>query len=143
MVFTGFKKCLVTLQKFDSDAKRRFALACEDDPAVLTWVRPARDDNDIKLADGSLYHVDFVVEASDAKYMIEAKRADRLEQEAVVAKAQAAKHWCRVASHHARNTGDKEWCYLLLPDTSIKANSTLAGLVQTPRSRPTSPGTAP
>lgn len=129
MVFNGFsKKCLQTIQKFDSDAERRFALVCEDDATVLKWVKPAREDNDIKLTNGSLYHVDFVVETKDMKYMIEVKRGDQLEQEDVKEKAKAGRYWCQEASHYARKNGDKEWLYLLIPDHSIKANSTFAGL---------------
>lgn len=129
MIFTGFKKCLVTLQKFDSDAERKFALVCEDDPVVQKWVKPSRDDRDILLADGSPYHVDFVVEAETMKYMVEVKRGDQLEQKGVLEKANAARKWCAVASHHASQVGDKQWKYLLISDTSIKLNMTLDGLV--------------
>ena len=128
MIFTGFKKCLVALQKFDSDAERRLALVCEDDGKVLKWVKPARDDHDIRLPNGSAYHVDFIVETDDAKYMVEVKRSDQVNQDEVVAKATAARAWCAYANAELKKTGDKEWAYLLIPDNDILANSTIAGL---------------
>jgi type III restriction enzyme len=49
MLFSGFQKCLYPLQKFDSDAERRFAIPLEHDEEVLKWFKPAKGDFQISV----------------------------------------------------------------------------------------------
>ena len=39
-LFGGVRKSIMNRTGFDSDAEREFAIALEDDPGVLKWVRP-------------------------------------------------------------------------------------------------------
>jgi hypothetical protein len=38
-VFGGFKNCCYSLQKFDSDPERRFAVLIDADPSVEMWLK--------------------------------------------------------------------------------------------------------
>ena len=44
MLFSGFKKCLYRVQKFDSDSERRFAVVLDNNSVVLKWFKPAMGD---------------------------------------------------------------------------------------------------
>lgn len=124
MVFGGFSKCRFHVQKFHSDAERRFAVLLERDSDALRWVKPARKNFQIQLKGGSLYEPDFVVEGASVRYLCEVKRSDEVSKPEVIAKAEAAATWCK----HATNCGghdDKPWKYLLIPANMIQANSTL------------------
>lgn len=128
MLFDSFTKCLFTVQKFDSDPERRFAVVLENDPDVLKWCRPGKDDLRIYHSHEAQYEPDFVVEAAHCNYLCEPKRADLAGTEDVQAKAKAATAWCRHATDHAETYGGKPWRYLLIPHDKIQESMTLQGL---------------
>lgn len=128
MLFEGFKKCLYSIQKFDSDTERRFSVILENDDNVLKWVKPGREDFQIYCRGDEVYEPDFVVETKTDKYLCEIKRADQMQQDDVLAKAKAAVVWCQHAAAHEKAYGGKPWFYLLIPDDAIAENKTLQGL---------------
>ncbi len=130
MVFEGFGKCLYQLQKFDSDPERRFAVVLESDPTVQKWVKPAKGNFQITFRGGEQYEPDFVVETTDARYLVEVKAKSELNDETVQDKAQAAAVWCSHATAHAKDTDGKPWWYLLVPDVAVRDNMSLAGLAR-------------
>ena len=131
MLFEGFKKCLYSIQKFDSDTERRFSVILENDDDVLKWVKPGREDFQIYYRSDEVYEPDFVVETKTNKYLCEIKRADQMKQEDVLAKAQAATVWCQHATAHEKAHEGKSWSYLLIPDDAIAENKTLQALAAT------------
>ena len=131
MSFTGFERCLYPIQKFDSDAERRFSVVLEDDKSVEKWFKPAVGQFRIHLQDGD-YEPDFVIETATAKYLAETKRSGELTDSDVLAKAEAAVTWCKNATGHEMKEGSgKPWHYLLIPDNGINSTMTLAGLTAT------------
>lgn len=128
MLFEGFKKCLYSIQKFDSDTERRFSVILENDDNVLKWIKLGREDFRIYYRSDEAYEPDFVVETKTDKYLCEPKRADQMKQEDVLAKAKAAVVWCQHATAHEKTYGGKSWSYLLIPDDAIAENKTLQGL---------------
>ena len=126
LVFTGFKRCLYTKQKFGSDTERRFAVLLERD--ALRWFKPGSDQFQIFYRWGSgqpRYVPDFVAETRDELLMIETKSRRELESAEVAAKKIAAEQWCRLASDHARTYGGKRWRYVLVPHDVVTENMTL------------------
>ncbi len=128
LLFDTFTKCLFTVQKFDSDPERRFAVILENDPDVQKWCRPNKSDLHIYHTPNEQYEPDFVVEATHCKYLCEPKRADQINSEEVQAKAKAAATWCAHATEHAAASGGKPWKYLLIPHDAIAEQMTLKGL---------------
>jgi type III restriction enzyme len=129
MLFGGFKKCLYSAQKFDSDSERRFAVILEQpDNDVLKWFKPAKGVFQIHYGRNDTYEPDFVVETTAIKYLCEPKRASEMTDETVLAKADAAIVWCQHASEHAKQHGTKPWAYLLIPHDVISDNKTFKGL---------------
>ena len=131
MLFDTFTKCLFTVQKFDSDPERRFAVILENDPDVLKWCRPNKSDLRIYYSHEEQYEPDFVVETTDCKYLCEPKRADQIGTDEVQAKARAATTWCQYATEHAQKYGGKPWRYMLVAHDRIQENMTLKGLETT------------
>ena len=131
MLFSGFKKCLYPVQKFDSDSERRFAVVLDNDSEVLKWSKPAKGDFQIHYASDASYEPDFVVETKREKFLCEPKSVAEMEGREVLAKAQAAAEWCRHATEHERRNGGKPWTYLLIPHDVITDNKTLQGLAAT------------
>lgn len=128
MLFGGFRKCLYSTQKFDSDTERRFAVILEDELSVLKWFKPAPNQVRIEYRSDTSYDPDFVVETGTAKYLCEPKRASEMTDPDVLAKASAAATWCHHATDHELKHGGKPWHYLLIPHDAIDASKTLAGL---------------
>lgn len=128
MLFGGFAKCLYPEQKFDSDSERRFAVIIEDDKSVLKWFKPAKNDFQIHYKATDSYEPDFVVETENGKVLCEPKRRSEMEDEVVLAKADAAAVWCEHASKHAEEVDGKKWRYLLIPHDVISGQMTLEGL---------------
>ena len=126
-VFGGFSKCLLDMQKFDSDTERRFAIALEDDTEVQKWIKPARDQFQIFYSKDRKYEPDFVVETRTGLFLCEPKRANEIASAEVLAKKEAAQEWCRHAGQHSVEHGGKPWEYLLIPHDAITANMTVAG----------------
>lgn len=142
MIFGGFGKCLYPVQKFESDPERRLAVVLENDKAVTKWVKPAKGNFQIGLKGGAMYEPDFVVEATDAKYLVEVKRRDQVGSAEVLEKADAASVWCKHATRHASPDG-RPWRYALLPDDVVLEHRTLAVLAQEHEYRTTVPAAAP
>ncbi|WP_019536579.1 DEAD/DEAH box helicase family protein [Paenibacillus ginsengihumi] len=130
MAFTGFRRCLYPLQKFDSDSERRFAVLCEDDADVLRWFKPASGQFAIRYGRDASYHPDFIVETRTGKLICEIKRSDQVDDGNVRAKARAVAEWCRHASLYERSVGGKEWRYALIPHDEVKDNATLEALAR-------------
>jgi type III restriction enzyme len=130
-LFGGFKRCLYTIQKFDSDAERKLSVILERD--AIKWFRPAKGQFQIYYrqgADHPEYQPDFVAEGEDTIYMLEPKMSNQLDDPVVVAKKESAIKWCRYASEHAASYGGKLWRYVLIPHDAIAENMTLSALAQ-------------
>ena len=128
-VFGGFKKCSYSLQKFDSDPERRFAVLIESEPSVQKWIKPGKGQFRIEYRSGEIYEPDFVVEATDGMFICEVKAQNEANDPVVLAKAQAAVNWCKTASERVRSGTGKQWRYLLITDDRLIGSSTFAGLV--------------
>lgn len=127
MLFDGFSKCLMSIQKFDSDTERRFAVLIENDTSVQKWVKPNKGTFQIHYSGEANYEPDFVIEADDGYYLCEPKAEPEMTDEIVLAKAKAATEWCK----HATTRSRKPWHYLLIPHNAIDETKTLAGLAAT------------
>ncbi|MFC5428751.1 DEAD/DEAH box helicase family protein [Paraburkholderia denitrificans] len=128
-VFGGFKRCCYSLQKFDSDPERRFAVLIDADPIVEKWLKPGRAQFQIEYRAGDNYEPDFVIETRDAVTICEVKSKTELADPIVQAKAKAATKWCRAATQHAAESGGKPWSYALIGDDQIIGSATLTGLM--------------
>ncbi|CAN5903421.1 DEAD/DEAH box helicase family protein [soil metagenome] len=131
LVYGYFEHCLYPVTKFESDPERRLAGILERE--AEKWFRPARGQFHIHYRfknDPKEYQPDFVAELKDSVVMIEVRDADELDDAEVLEKARAARHWCEHASHHAKAHGGKLWAYFVVPDSSIKANMSLAVLLR-------------
>jgi type III restriction enzyme len=128
-VFGGFKKCCYSLQKFDSDPERRFAVLVDADSSVEKWLKPGRAQFQIEYRSGDSYEPDFVVETGKDVLICEVKARNEMDDLIVQAKAQAATKWCKAASQHAAESGGKPWSYALIADDRIIGSATLAGLM--------------
>ncbi|MFH1964083.1 MAG: DEAD/DEAH box helicase family protein [Acidobacteriota bacterium] len=128
MLFEGFQKCLYSVQKFDSDSERRFAVILENDGDVLKWFKPAKGDFQIHYSQDQSYEPDFVVETATGKFLCEPKRASEISDVIVQAKADAAALWCEHATVHANTYCGKPWTYLLIPHDRISDQMNLAGM---------------
>jgi type III restriction enzyme len=129
MVFGGFQRCLYARQKFQSDSEWKLAIIL--DREALKWFRPARGQLQVyyKLgADHLEYQPNFVAEAADRIYMLEAKARNDMQDAEVQAKRDSAVEWCRHATSHTVSNGGKSWTFLLIPHDAISENMTLAGL---------------
>lgn len=128
-VFGGFKRCLYTVQKFDSDAERKLAIILDRD--ALKWFKPAKGQFQIFYKNGAdhlEYQPDFAAETEDTIYMLEPKARNELTSEEVLAKKEAALRWCQLATTHSKENGGKPWEYLLIPHDVIAENMSLQGL---------------
>jgi len=120
MLFTGFKRCLYPMQKFDSDAERRFALVLDRD--CQRWFKPAKGQFNIFYhlkSERHEYVPDFVADAGSLKLIVETKARNSLSNSDVVSKSQTAAAWCKFASEYAMSLGEPVWKYLLVPDDEI------------------------
>jgi type III restriction enzyme len=127
-VFNGVKKSPYPFQKFDSDAERRLADALERMPAVIRWLRPASGQFDIEYEGGRRYEPDFVVEAADAKLIVEVKAERDLNDPVVLEKARAARAWVEHANGFAAEADGKTWGYAIIADRAITQALTFEGL---------------
>ncbi len=128
-LFSGFKRCLYTVQKFQSDSERKLAVIL--DRESQKWFKPARGQFQIYYrcsGDHQEYQPDFVAEADGAVYMLEPKARNEMSTPEVLAKKEVAALWCNRASEYARTHGGKPWKYLLNPHDAIAENMTLEGL---------------
>ena len=128
-LFGGFKKCLYTVQKFQSDSERKLSVILEREASK--WFKPAKGQFQIYYKSGPdhlEYQPDFVAETKDTVYMLEPKARNEMTDSEVLAKRDAAVKWCKQASDHAATCGGKPWQYLLIPHDAIADNMTVAGL---------------
>lgn len=128
-LFGGFKRCLYSIQKFDSDADRKLVTSLERD--ATKWFKPAKGQFQIfyrQGADHPEYQPDFVAETDDAIYMLEPKMKSEMTDAIVLAKRDVAVAWCQRASEYAATHRGKPWRYVLIPHDAIAENMTLVGL---------------
>ena len=131
-VFKGFKKACHTLYKFDSNTERIFAIVLENDNAVLKWLRPSPKQFNIYYGPGgaSKYEPDFIVETSDAIYMVETKASTEINSDNVKEKAIAAQEYCRAVSEWNADNGGKPWEYSLLSHDEVRLQSSFMYLMK-------------
>lgn len=130
-IFTGFgPRACYAQAKFDSDTERKMAVLLERDLAVELWMKPGPKQFKIFDRDGNSYQPDFVAETTDEMLIIETKRRSDMNDYDVRRKADAASLWCLIATeHHAKKHGGKPWRYVLIPDDSVRNNTTIGGLL--------------
>ena len=129
-LFGGFKRCLFSVQKFDSEAERKLAVILERD--AIKWFKPAKGQFLIYYkqgADQPEYQPDFIAETADTVYMLEPKASNQLTDPIVLAKKDAAVAWCTNATAYAATHGGKPWRYVLIPHDQVAENITLTGLI--------------
>lgn len=126
MLFGGFQKCLYSLQKFQSDTERRFAVNLERDSDK--WFRPVKGQFQIFYQFGTAqpeYIPDFVVEANGKIYMVETKARTDLNDAEVQTKAEVAAKWCQHARDYSLSNSGKPWQYLIIPHDEINESRRL------------------
>ena len=129
-LFSGFKKALHPIYKFDSAPEKRFAIVCEQSSEVLKWLRPAPKQFNLFYGNGQRYEPDFVVETSDTMYLVEIKGEDKFNDENNLLKKQCAVKYCQVASVYASGHELKKWKYLYIPSQQVQINSSFSMLSQ-------------
>ena len=129
VLWTGFRKSLQDVQKFDSDTERQVAALLERDDVVVRWFRPAKDQLKIYFRGGRSYEPDFVVETQQRKYLLEIKRRSELDAAGVLEKQAAAEVWCAAATEYEAANGGKGWVYRLVPHDTVRADVSWRGLV--------------
>jgi type III restriction enzyme len=130
VLFSGFKKALHFMYKFDSAPEKRFAIVCENDPYVLKWLRPAPKQFNLFYNGNKRYEPDFVVETDDCMYLVEIKGEDRINDEDNIAKKERAMRYCRAANVYCEGHELKNWKYLYIPSQQVQTNSSFNNLVQ-------------
>jgi type III restriction enzyme len=114
------KRSLFAQNRFDSGPERDIALLLEDAKEVDVWVRLLRNELPIEWGSGRRYNPDFLVRDTDGQYwLVEIKGKDRLTDEEVVAKRDAALKWVNAINEHESAPG--EWHYLFVPEGDVKA----------------------
>lgn len=128
--YRGGSKALVAPFKFDSEPERLFALACENSPEVIQWLRPAPTQFNITYNRGHRYEPDFVVETADMYYLVEVKDRRRINDPEVEAKKERAIKYCKVATEYNLANGHKGFKYLFIPHDEITSSSSFNNLKQ-------------
>jgi len=129
-LFGGFSKCLYAVQKFHSDAERRFAVILERES--IKWFKPTKGQFQIYFkngADHSEYQPDFVAETETTIYMLEPKAKNEMQDAIVMAKKDMAEKWCERATDYNSKNGGKPWKYALISHEKISENMTIEGLI--------------
>jgi type III restriction enzyme len=130
-IFGGFRRCLYSVLKFDSDTERQMAVIL--DREATRWFKPALGQFQIEYrlgADRRDYQPDFAAETESAMLLIETKARNAMNDPDVFAKRDAAVEWCRHASAYTASCGGKPWQYVLVPHDAVMANVTLELLVK-------------
>jgi type III restriction enzyme len=126
-LFKGYLKSYYTEYRFDSSTELDFAFVLETDSAVEKWLRPVPDQFNIYWNSGARkYEPDFIVETADAIYMCETKKASDVSSAEVLAKADAAREYCRAVSEYNAKNGRKPWRYVIVPHDKVQRNNTFA-----------------
>jgi len=76
-----------------------------------------------------LYYPDFVVESSDAIYLVEVKAADQVDTGEVQDKKRAAMNYCKYVSDYNMANGKKSWKYVIFPHDRIALNVSFDSLL--------------
>lgn len=119
-VYVGFKKSYYTQYRFDSSTELDFSFILETDNEVIKWIRPVPNQFNIYWSSGAKkYEPDFIVETADAIYMCETKAEKDVNDSDVLAKAEAAREFCRCASKFTAQNGGKLWRYVIIPHTLV------------------------
>lgn len=130
-LFAGFKRCLYSTQKFQSDAERKLAVILERE--AIKWFKPAKGQFQMFYPSGSEhleYQPDFAAETDEQVYMLEPKASNQMADPDVLAKRDVAIEWCRRATDHATSYDRKPCTYALIPHDAIAENMTLEGLAR-------------
>lgn len=132
-VFSGFRKACHNLYKFDSKTEKDFSIILEqENNTVIKWLRPAQNQFRIYWENNSRqYQPDFVVECTDAIYMVETKKAQDIESADVQQKKKAALQYCKYATEFTIQHGNKPWKYLLIPHGIVMVNMSFETLART------------
>ena len=119
-VYVGFKKSYYTKYRFDSSTELDFAVVLEASNEVLKWIRPVPNQFSIYWANGAKrYEPDFIVETANTIYMCETKAEKDMDDADVLAKAEAAREFCRRATEFTAKNGGKPWQYVIIPHTLV------------------------
>ena len=98
---------------------------------VSKWLRPA--DRQFNITWGPLgkkYEPDFIVETIDTIYMVEIKKAQDVDSNEVQEKAKAANIYCEQASVYTKDTGGKQWEYVLIPHDKVTQSASIKSLLE-------------
>ncbi len=128
-LFGAFTKCLYPVQKFDSNAERLLSIILERESEK--WFKPAKGQFQMFYnfqGDHPEYVPDFVAETTDCIYMLEPKAKNKMTDEDVLAKKEAAEKWCEAASEHNRTISGKPWEYKLIAHDTIAENMSISSL---------------
>ena len=129
-VYRGFEKACHFEYKFDSNTEKDLAYILESDTKVLKWLRPAPNQFRIYWDNNKRrYEPDFVVETSDAIYMVEPKSKDKMLDSDVLSKKDAALTYCKYASEFNLENNGKAWYYLLIPHDEITKTTSFELLI--------------
>lgn len=130
-VVGGFNKACHTVYKFDSVPEHIFSIVLERDENVVKWLRPAQGQFKIWWKAGCEYRPDFLVETNDKIYIVEIKARNRMQDEEVRLKKEAAITFCNNVNYIFSSTNKKKWDYLLLMDYEIARNMSFKELAKT------------
>lgn len=128
IAYRGSPKSITEPFKFDSNPERLFALACDNSPEVIQWLRPGPDQFNITYNRGHRYEPDFVVETSDSYYLVEVKAANKINDPDVIAKKERAIKYCAEATEYNVANGHKGFRYLFIPHDEISSSSSFDNL---------------
>lgn len=121
-LFTGYKKSYYPANAFDSDTERLFSIILEEDPDVVRWIKPPLNQLGLFWKAGQQYTLDFLVETTIGKYMVEVKALNEVASEEVVSKAREGIKWCQFAT--TVDSDNKTWEYKLISDDNIHPGNT-------------------
>lgn len=130
VLYTGITKGVFAQAKFNSRPELVFARILETDELVCNWLRPQAQDLQLVYNKDRKYIPDFIVETDQVMYLVEIKGDDRLTAADVIAKKERAVSYCEMVTRTGKRLGGKEWRYLFIPASEIKANSTFANLAE-------------
>ena len=128
LTYNGARKAVTSPYKFDSDPERKFAIACENSPEVIQWLRPASNQFNITYNRGKRYEPDFIVETEDMYYLVEVKDKTKINDPIVLAKKDRAIKYCSVATEYNLANGHKGFKYLFIPHDEITTSSSFNNL---------------
>lgn len=129
-LFTGFKKALHPIYKFDSSPEKTFAIVCERDNDAQKWLRPAPQQFNLFYGNGQRYEPDFVVETKDTMLLVEIKGEDKINSEENLQKKARAIRYCEVANVYCEAHGLKPWKYLYIPSKQVQTTSSIKVLAE-------------